>query len=85
MVYGSKPSAGLGMFVVSANHSRLIAGNCIVSSSMKRWRLELHSLLCRRIDEAVAINNSETVEVQGEATARREQCGYIVHNPLYFD
>lgn len=74
-----------GMFVVSANHLRLIARNCVVSSSVRRWRHELHSLLYRRIDETVTVNNSETAEVQGEATARREQCGYIVHNPLHLD
>lgn len=37
------------------------------------------------IDETVTINNSETAEVQGEATARREQCRYIVHNLLSVD
>lgn len=71
--------------IVPANHSRLIAHNCFVSSSKRRWRHELHSLLYWRIDETVTINNSETAEVQGEATARREQCGYIVHNLFHFD
>lgn len=83
VVYGSNPSALLGMFVVSANHSRLIAHNCVVSSSMRRH--DLHSLLYRCIDETVTMNNSETAEVQGEATARREQCEYIVHNLLHLD
>lgn len=40
----------------------------------------MHPLLYSLIDEAVTMSNSETAEVQGEATARREQCGYIVHN-----
>lgn len=71
--------------VVSANHSRLISHNYVVSSSMRRWGRELHSLLYRCIDETVTINNSETAEVQGEATARREQCGYIVHKLLHLD
>lgn len=66
--------------LVSIKGSRLIAYNFVVSS-----RHEWHSLLYRRIDATVAINNSETAEVQGEATARREQCGRTAHNLLFLD
>lgn len=31
------------------------------------------------------VHNSEKAEVQGEATARREQYGYKVHNMFNFD
>lgn len=65
--------------VASGNHRRVIAHICVVSSSVGRQRHELHSLLYKYIDEPVTINNSVTGKVQGEATARREQCGYIVH------
>lgn len=63
--------------VASGYHRRVIAHICVVSSSIRRQRHELHSLLYKCIDKTVTINKSRTAEVQGEAIARREHCGYI--------
>lgn len=63
--------------VVLDNNSKHSARNSIVSSSMSGWSHELHSSLNRSIDETVTVYNCKTAEVQGEATTRREQCGYI--------
>lgn len=69
--------------VASGNHRRVIAHIYVLSSSTGRQRHELHSLLYKCIEETVTINNSGTAEVQGEATARREHCGYIARNQFH--